>query len=589
MFVKPSLNEVLLHTPDSQEWLYFHHPEHVLTAYRTEDLPDLLSEIEREVNLRNRFAAGFLSYDAAPAFDPALQVKSTVQENLPLSWFGIYRELSRLPSAAVASKCDQDANIFFGPWQPDVTELSYRRAIQNIKEKISHGETYQVNFTYRLHASCYKPAWTVFAGLAVAHAAPYAAFLETEAWALCSISPELFFTLNGNTLTSRPMKGTASRGNTLEDDLRQARWLHHSGKNQAENIMIVDMVRNDLGRIARIGSICVPEIFQVEKYPTVWQMTSTIQGETKAGLSEILRALFPAASITGAPKVRTMQIISNLESSSRGAYTGAIGYYGPQRQAQFNVAIRTLFYNKLGKEVEYGVGGGIVFDSVPEDEWEETITKSRILHESSRHFDLLETMRWTPEEGWFLLAQHLDRLKKSAAYFSYPFETSAIHESLSRSEAGFNGIARMVRLMLSRDGQVSIQSQPLLQRTNPSRVCIARSPTNSSNRFLYHKTTRRELYQKALAECPGYDEVLLWNERGEITEACTANLVADLYGELVTPPVESGLLAGTYRAWLLKSGKMVERTILVQELTKCSRLFLVNSVRGMWKIKVDLL
>lgn len=580
MRFQPSPSEVVVHSPDRKGYLYFRQPQAVLTTNRLEDVPAILHEVDQQVNRRDRFAAGFISYEAAPAFDHAFHVKATGDDDFPLLWFGLYAQPEFLSPRTIQI----EGNLTCGPWRPDIARPDYVRAIQKVKEHIACGETYQVNFTYRLGAPFSQPAWPFFAALAGAHAAPYAAFLETRDWAVVSISPELFFTLDRETLTSRPMKGTAPRGLRLEDDCQMAEWLYHSEKNRAENVMIVDMVRNDMGRIARVGSVRVPHLFQVEKYPTVWQMTSTVQAETKASFFEIMQALFPPASITGAPKIRTMQIITALETSPRRVYTGAIGYYAPGRVAQFNVAIRTLLVDKSRQQAQYGVGGGIVWDSSPGEEWDETITKARILYERPQPFELLETMRWTPEEGWFLLEEHLDRLARSAEYFDFPLGLPAMYAELTDLAATFQGTSRKVRLRLNADGGLCLEHKTLDLETTPTRIGLAKTPIDSNDRFLYHKTTRREVYQQALAERPGCEDVLLWNEHGEVTEACIANLVVELDGELYTPPIESGLLPGTYRDWLLQQGKVKERLVHLEDLERCTRLYLVNSVRGMWEI-----
>ena len=579
----PTENEVVLHVP-GQGWRHFRKPVEVITVRQVAEVADALAQVEERVTRHGRWAGGFLAYEAAPAMDSAFAIRPPLGE-FPLLWFGIYPEPEWLSDTAVAERAGLGA--LPAAWQPTVAEDVYHRAIRKIKDYIAHGDTYQVNYTYRLRAdTCPAEAWPAFSALVSGYPAPYAAFVETEDWAVLSISPELFFTLDGSTLTSKPMKGTAQRGRTLEEDRQMAEWLHHSEKNRAENLMILDMVRNDVGRAARTGSVHVPEIFTVEKYPTVWQMTSTVRAQTDASLPEILRHLFPAASITGAPKVRTMQIITELESTPRQIYTGTIGFYGPGRQAQFNVAIRTLLLDKQRGTAEYGVGGGIVWDSEPEDEWEETRTKARILCEPPKPFELLETMRWTPHEGWFLLEQHLDRLARSAEYFSYPLDRARLLEALDRAAEGFDGIAQMARLRLARDGQRTITAQPLGQRPNPARVTLAQSPVNTADRFLFHKTTRREIYQRALAERPGFDDVLLWNERGEVTESTIANVVVDLDGRRVTPAAACGLLPGTFRAWLLEKGEVEEGVVKVEDLRRCAAVYLVNSVRGMWEVHI---
>lgn len=583
MFMRPDFNEILLRQPAQDAWLYFRQPKEIITAWRLDEILPALKTIQRRVEEQGYYAAGCVAYEAAPAFDSVLQVKQDEEGFFPLLWFGIYPAPENLKAIP-----DQDGDVpESGRWSPDLDQKIYKLAIQRIKEHIARGDTYQVNFTYRLRTTYNTPVWPLFRALNTFDPAPYAAYLETEDWAVCSASPELFFLLDGDTLTSKPMKGTAPRGLTQEDDQDLALWLYQSEKNRAENVMIVDMVRNDIGRVARTGSVSVPELFAIEKYPTVWQMTSTILGKTNAGLVEIFGNLFPAASITGAPKVRTMQIIAAMEASPRRIYCGAIGYYSPDRQAQFNVAIRTVLLDKHRRQAYYGVGGGIVWDSQPEEEWQESITKARILTERAQPFCLFETLRWTPAEGWFLQNYHLERLQRSAAYFDFPLDQESLRFELAQREGSYGETPRRVRLVLERNGKLRVEEQMLKDFPALTRVALAKTPVQSSNRFLYHKTTRREVYASALQECEGFEDVLLWNERHELTESCIANLVVELGGDWFTPALECGLLPGVYRAWLLEQGKVKERVIHRDEISDCSRLFLVNSVRGMWQVELS--
>jgi para-aminobenzoate synthetase/4-amino-4-deoxychorismate lyase len=401
---------------------------------------------------------------------------------------------------------------------------------------------------------------------------------------ICSASPELFFQLSGRALASKPMKGTAARGRTLHEDRAQAHWLHHSEKNRAENVMIVDMIRNDLGRIAEIGSVTVPHLFEIERYPTVLQMTSTVTARTSVPLTDILTALFPCASITGAPKVRTMQIIADLETTPRGVYTGCIGYVSPQREAQFNVAIRTVTINREAGQAEYGVGGGIVWDSEAADEWRECEIKTRVLTQPARPFDLIESIVWTPDHGYFLLDRHLTRLAESAEYFNTPIDLPAIRDQLADLDATLAAAAHKVRVSVSQLGRVSITATPLSEIPLPPimRVKLAAQPIDSNNVFLFHKTTRRDAYEAARATQADCDDVILWNERGEITESTIANVVVELDGQRYTPPIECGLLPGTFRADLIERRLIYERVISKEELLAAIRVWLINSVRG-WR------
>jgi para-aminobenzoate synthetase/4-amino-4-deoxychorismate lyase len=376
------------------------------------------------------------------------------------------------------------------------------------------------------------------------------------------------------------MKGTRPRGRWQEEDAALRERLLASAKDRAENVMIVDMVRNDLGRIARNGTVRVERLFEVERYPTVWQMTSTVTARTDASLAAIMEALFPCASITGAPKRRTMEIITRLEGGPRGAYTGAIGFIAPGRRAQFNVAIRTLVVDRASGNAEYGTGSGIVWDSAAEEEYRECLVKAEVLARRPQGFRLLETLLWEPGGGFFLLEEHLERLRRSADYFGFRVDPAAVREALEAFAVRFPGGARRVRLTVDREGESRLEAEALAQAPRqPLRMGIAPAPVDSSSVFLYHKTTRRKVYEEAREACPGCDDVLLWNERGEATESTIANLVVRLDGELVTPPLASGLLPGVMRGWLLARGVIRERPLRLADLARCRRIYLVNSVR----------
>jgi para-aminobenzoate synthetase/4-amino-4-deoxychorismate lyase len=472
-------------------------------------------------------------------------------------------------------------------WQASVGFPEFEGNLQRIKAWIRSGDTYQVNYTYRLSTLLAAEPWDFFLHLVAAQQAPYGAFVDTGGWVIGCASPELFFRMDGDHIACRPMKGTAARGLTQAQDRAQAETLRASEKEQAENVMIVDMVRHDLGRVAEVGSVNVPRLFTVEKYPTVWQMTSTIEARTSATLSHIFRALFPPASITGAPKVRTMEIIAQLETSPRRIYTGTIGFIAPGRRAQFNVAIRTLLLNQRTRHAEYGVGGGITWGSQPEAEWRECRAKARILDMRMPEFSLLETMLWTPQDGYGLLDRHLERLAQSALYFGFTVELPTVRLELERLAARLARTHQKVRLLVTKEGRVTLEAEawPAADPA-PQRVTLAPGRADSSNPFLYHKTTNRDLYEAARAACPGYEDVLLLNERGEVTESTIANVAVEIDRKLCTPPVQCGLLPGTLRADLLERGTLIERCITVEEVRRSPRVFLLNSVRGMYRVQV---
>ena len=384
------------------------------------------------------------------------------------------------------------------------------------------------------------------------------------------------------------MKGTTSRGRTTAEDQAQSEWLRHSAKNRAENVMIVDMIRNDLGRIANIGSVSVPQLFEVERYPTLWQMTSTVTAQTDASLTEVFAALFPSASITGAPKVSTMKIIADLESTPRKIYTGSIGYISPQGQAKFNVAIRTALIDREHQRAEYGVGGGIIWDSTSTDEYSEAMLKAQVLTQHPHPFSLLETILWTPREGFFLRQKHIERVLDSADYFDIRLRRETLEEYFDQLTSRFHGPQR-VRVLVDQDGALSAEYRDFypLADNAPLKVGLSREPVNSKNVFLFHKTTRRDVYESARKGFEGLDDVLLYNEKGELTEFTIGNLVVELNGQYLTPPISCGVLPGTFRAHLLETGKIQERTIPLEMLSHCTQIFRVNSIRGLQAVEIE--
>jgi len=576
-------NEAVIQDIASKRWLHFREPRQVIRADCVEEVVPGLRLVEAAVQEQGLYAAGFIGYEASPAFDPALLVRPSA--SFPLLWFGIYSQpdmFQTLPSPSDGVRARHN-------WAPDISQTTYKENIARIREYIADGETYQANYTFHLRAPFQGDAWAFFLELAQAQRADYAAYIDTGRFAVCSASPELFFRLNGSLLTSCPMKGTAARGRTLSEDDAHGRWLRHSEKNRAENVMVVDMIRNDMGRIATAGSVHVSNLFKVERYPTVWQMTSTVTATTDASVCDIMAALFPCASITGAPKPHTMRIIADLETEPRRIYTGCIGFIAPDGKAQFNVAIRTVLVDRTTGRAEYGVGGGIVWDSVSGDEYMECRVKARVLGGRLPDFSLLETMLWTTGGGYFLLDYHLRRLSDSIAYFGLPADICRIQKRISRLTASLPDSPHKVRLLVSQGGAVSCRAVTLADAadTRPVKLRLSPTPVNSTEPLLYHKTTHRRIYDAALAACPGCDDILFWNERGEITETSVANVVINLDGELITPPVRCGLLPGTFRAWLLDQGKIREKIIKVEALKQSETVYLINSVRKWRRAYLD--
>lgn len=582
-------------------WLEFRRPRAVLIAHSPAEVLTCLQQASRAAD-DGLWAAGWITYEAAPAFDAALVTRPAGP--VPLLWMGLYNAPREYPCAASSSARpawhrasealpawvrSQERLAPLG-WIASVSDDAYRQAIARIKDLIAAGDTYQVNYTLRLDAPFTGSPEALFAELLAAQPVPYAALACGAGWAMASASPELFFRLQGRRILSRPMKGTAPRGLTLAADADQARRLARCEKNRAENLMILDMVRNDLGRIAQPGSVRVPGLFDLERYRTLWQMTSTVDARTDAPLPDILAGLFPCASITGAPKVRTMQIIAELEDRPRGLYTGCVGYIGPGRRAQFNVAIRTVQIDLRAGRAEYGVGGGIVWDSIDSNERQECLTKAAVLMHRRPSFRLLETLLWRGlGSGYFLLRRHLARLAGSAEYFGMDCDTEAIARQLAEAATAFPPGRQRVRLLVSHDGQAEIQHSPLPSASHPRRawrVAITSQPIDSQEVLLYHKTTHRGAYDAARAAGPAdCDDVILVNERGQITESTFANVVIQRAGQLLTPPVDSGLLAGTFRGALLQAGRIGEAVITIDDFRTADRVWLINSVRGFIRVQ----
>jgi len=585
-----ALVEALVHVEDGSRWLAFSDPVRIIEAWRPDQVSDAIRQAEMYAMSRGCYAVGFWRYEAAAAFALDVHPVDQTADGLPLVWFALFDQTG----VREAGRPERRDGYDLGPLAPSVDRESFARAFQQIRRHIADGNTYQLNYTFRLQAAFGGDPRSLFADLVAAQRARYNVFIRLQDHAICSASPELFFrrdvvrpnpdvtTVNGaaGTIVTRPMKGTARRGRTTAEDATASAHLRASLKERAENVMIVDMMRNDLGRIAHVGSVEVPALFTLEAYPNVWQMTSTVTARSGARLEEIAAALFPAASVTGAPKVRTMQLIRSLEPGVRGVYTGAIGYVAPDGRAQFNVAIRTAVIDLRIARLDFGVGSGIVWDSDPEQEYQECLLKGSILGQRPEPFDLLETMRWTSGEGFFLLARHLDRLQDSARYFGFTCPMGRVREALDECDqaASRSGSPQRVRLLVAEDGSVRVERAPLDSREGMVRLRLAAQAIEPADRFLFHKTTNRGIYDRA--RLPDCDDVILWNPKGEITESTIANLVVELDGRRLTPPIECGLLAGTLRAELLSRGEISEARVTVDQLRKAARLWLINSVRG---------
>lgn len=552
-------------------------------ATRLGEVPDVITSADRAAR-DGYWVALAVAYEAAAAFEPALTESRHVVPGFPLAWAQVFaRGADTAPPAAAPAAHLEPRPAF----EPSCSGAEFVARVLDVQALIASGDTCQVNLTFPMRAVSAPDPERWYTALRAAQRAPYGAYLDMGRHAVLSLSPELFFERRGRLVTVRPMKGTIGRGRWLAEDEALARELASSPKARAENVMIVDLLRNDLRRLAVPGSVHVPALFTPERYPTLWQLTSTVEANVPASatLLDLFRALFPCGSVTGAPKIRTMALIDRFETEPRGIYTGAIGFLRPGGDCTFNVAIRTLVVDRETGGVSLGVGAGITADSVPSHEYEESLLKAAFAQgapgapwDLARPFSLLETMRL--EDGRIhRRAQHLARLDASARYFGRPCERVRVEAALDRAIAEHPASVWRARLLVDPGGAPSVACEPYTPDQDPWRVALAVGPVDERDPFLYHKTTRREVYDRARQSRSHVEDVLLWNSRGEITEATLGNVVAEIDGARWTPPVSSGLLAGTFRAALLQQGAIRDRVLTRAAVAQAPRLWIINSVR----------
>ncbi|MFD2657002.1 aminodeoxychorismate synthase component I [Gracilibacillus thailandensis] len=554
----------------------FTHPIDIITVSHVSNIHHAFNRIEKALN-DGYYVAGYVSYEAAPAFDNSYIVHDN--PSLPLIWFGVFKEFTTFKTK------NDYVPYSISTWKNTVSHKKYNESIAKIKSLIGQGNTYQVNYTTRLKARFTGDSYSFYQQLLQNQSASYCAYLSMEDFQILSVSPELFFHVCNGQMTTKPMKGTIKRGKTLRDDAILKEQLINSKKDRAENVMIVDLLRNDLGRIAKPGTVKVERLFDIETYPTVHQMTSTISATLeKNTVFDWFQALFPCGSITGAPKVETMKYIAELEDTPREVYCGAIGFITPQREAMFNVPIRTVIIRE--NQATYGTGGGITWNSVPKDEYQELKQKAAVLYQKSKPFSLLESIKL--EQGNYpLLSFHMNRLRESAIYFQIPHRIDYIVQQLEElATKNTNGTFK-VRLLLHSNGEITLECKSVKPIPEPIQVTIARKPIDKENIFLYHKTTNRSVY-KVFEEYMPMNALttLLWNEDGFITEFTIGNVVLENNGLYYTPPVTDGLLAGTYRQKLLTDGIIKEKSVSLDEINNFDHIWFINSVRGWLKVQL---
>ncbi|QEX22630.1 aminodeoxychorismate synthase, component I [Hypericibacter adhaerens] len=558
---------------------------------RCDDPADVEAVLARLAGAPSRglHAAGFLSYELGYVLEPKLAPLMPAGRAGPLIWMGLFREPVLLSRAQTAAFIDREIEgpHRLGEIAPSWDRAAYGRAFRQVREYIAAGDVYQINLTFKLGFEVAGDPLSLYRELRAKQHVAYGAVIRTEADWILSLSPELFVRIEDDRAIGKPMKGTAARGRTPEEDEAARAFLRSDEKSRAENLMIVDLIRNDLGRIARIGSVKVAGLFEVETYETVHQMISTVAARLLPGIGpdEVIRRLFPCGSITGAPKVRAMEIIRELEAAPREVYTGAVGWMAPDGDLCLNVAIRTLRIDAQGR-AEMGIGSGLVYDSDEAAEYEECLLKARFLTEPHQPFELIETLLWQRGQGWTLMERHLERLERSAGYFGFPCDPETVRAQLEAASLGFSGACCRVRLLLDREGAIRITATviPAPSAAGVLRYVLSDRVTDSRDPFLYHKTTRRALYDgehERWARETGCDEVIFLNERGELTEGSRTNLFIERGGRLLTPPLSSGLLDGTLRRELLATGRAQEAVLTLEDLARAEHVFLGNSVRGL--------
>ena len=564
----------------------FLHPDEVLTARTSAEIPALLDAIET-ARARGLHAAGYLAYEAGKGLAPAWRgAADTAGKDTPVGWFGLFGEVLRIDADAVSSLLPDPASAWVGTVRPRMARADYLAAIDAVLELIRGGDIYQANYTFRADVPVQGNPLAAYARLRRTARAGYGGFVWTGAQAIASLSPELFFALRGREVMARPMKGTAARLADAGADAAAARDLADDPKQRAENLMIVDLIRNDLSRVAVPGSVAVPDLFRVESYPTIHQLVSDVAATlpAQAGAVDILRAAFPCGSITGAPKVRAMEIIDALETEPRGIYTGSIGFIDAAGDAAFNVAIRTLIFpSQRGLQegaacATLGLGSGIVADSQPAQEWCECLAKGEFVGAAGESFDLIETMLFDPVEGVQRLEGHLARMKASAAVLGFTFDPHGARNSLQSATFRLRSAAR-VRMRLAPSGALAVEVSPLPRLAElPVPVAVRTAPMAADDFRLLHKTSLRAAYDAARTES-GAVEVVFVDEPGFVTEGSWSNIFVERDGQLLTPPLSLGLLPGVLRAELIEKGRAVESHLRLNDLQ--NGFFIGNSLRGL--------
>ena len=554
----------------------FTQPIKELKTRNVAEVADLLAQVE-SYQEQGYYVVGYVSYEAAPAFEEKLAVHKAPLLAEYLLYFTVHDRVETSPIPLIYDEVDLSSN-----WKEVTSVADYEKAIAQIHHHLRQGDTYQVNYTVQLKQDLSANPFAIYNRMVVEQEAGYNAYVEHDEMAVISMSPELFFEQNGRELTTRPMKGTTQRGMTDQEDLEQASWLEQDPKNRSENMMIVDLLRNDMNRISDVGSEHVERLCQVEQYSTVWQMTSTIKSHLRedVDLVEIFRSLFPCGSITGAPKIATMEIIKDLEPQPRGVYCGTIGLLLPNGRRIFNVAIRTIQLHQ-GNAI-YGVGGGITWDSTWESEYREVHQKAAVLYRKQVRFQLITTGKIS-QKNLLFENQHIERLRKASRYFAFPFDAEDLRQKIeAKCQACEANQDYRLRISLSKSGEIELSRQiltPLSPHFCQAQLCLQEG--NLQQAFTYFKTTYRPHLNL------DKQEIIYHNARGELLETSIGNLVLKIAGKLYTPPIRLGILPGIYRQHLLETGEVEEKVLTLVDLAQAESVYGCNAVRGLYELTIE--
>jgi para-aminobenzoate synthetase/4-amino-4-deoxychorismate lyase len=578
----------------------FYNPVETISAFTYDEVEKLLKNADNY--MKNNWLCGYLSYETSYALEKRFfRFQKTRSGSLPLGWFGIFNEpwIFNHSSGTWNKPLPKVSNnVFINEKMKKklyiahfLKKSEFYKNIDCIKKAIERGDTYQVNYTYDVMVKSELPPFLLYKHLRENQKTPYCSFLQNEHGYVASFSPELFFRKNGQKISTKPMKGTASRGHSVEDDQKQIRFLRNDVKNCAENLMIVDLLRNDLGRICEAGSVITEKLFDVETHPTIHQMTSEITGLLKKDntFSDIIKNLFPCGSVTGAPKIRTMEIIHDIEKGERGVYCGALGYLSPDGNGVFNIPIRTLQKSSQEKDWRYRVGSGIIWDSTAEGEWKECAQKTSFLEYEMPGFEIIETLLF--DKKFVFLEEHKKRMMASAHYFQYPCSEEILEAALKNIQEELDlSLRYKIRMLLSREGKISWEKS-IISDTSAStnKLKFSTVPVNEKNTYLFHKTTYRPWYKQAMEDIKGglYYDMVFFNKEKEITEGAISNIFVRKNGTLYTPPVSCGLLPGTLRMNLIRSGKCKEKVLFKKDLFDSDKVYCGNSVRGLVEVNLE--